>query len=78
MEKLTISRNALEILAQEMLDLWSHDVLELTLARDRKIAGAMDEVIELLNLQSQLDDERNAQMAERNRIWQEQQAKKAN
>lgn len=77
MEKVTISREALQLLADEMLEIWSYDGLDLTIARDRKVAVLMDEVIEVLGIQSQLDDKRNAEMAERNRIWQEQQAAKA-
>ncbi len=76
MEKVTISREALQLLADEMLEIWSYDALDLTIARDRKIAILMDEVIEALGIQSQLDDKRNTEMAERNRIWQEQQARK--
>ena len=76
MEKVTISREALQLLADEMLEIWSYDGLDLTIARDRKVAVLMDEVIEALGIQSQLDDKRNAEMAERNRIWQEQQAAK--
>jgi hypothetical protein len=77
MEKVTISREALQLLADEVIQIWSWDGLDLTIAHDRKVAILLDEVIETLGIQSQLDDKRAAEMAERNRIWQEQQAVKA-
>ena len=77
MEKVTISREALQLLADEMLQICSWDGLDLTIARDRQIAILMDEVIAALDIQNELDDKRNAEMAERNRIWREEQAAKA-
>lgn len=75
MEKVTISKKALETITKDLLEFW--DYLELHDERGRKVVTALDEAIEILGLQPALDLKAQQEREEQARIWKERQAKES-
>lgn len=72
METVTISKKSLEILTRDLLEYWEY--LELDNAQGRKVIAALDEAIELLDLQPELDRKAELAREEQAAIWRARQA----
>ena len=77
MEKVTISKNTLEILTREVISIWECDYVEMTDTNARRIAIALDEAIEATGLQPELDRKAEQEREEQARLWKERQAQES-
>lgn len=67
--KVLISKSNLEFMTRTLIEFWDYDSLDLTIAKDRKLAIALDEAIEQLELQEEFDAERAALLEANRQAW---------